>query len=392
MIDHGKWYMSKRRDIMRQLYEAGVSPWMDNLHRTMLRDGSLRRAIEEDGVLGMTSNPSIFQAAIAKSNAYDEDIAQLAKEGLDAEAIVWKLMVQDMRSACAEFILTYEQTICENGFVSLELDPTKADDTEASIAQALELYNEINMPNLMIKVPATPAGYPVITALLAEGINVNVTLLFSIKQYEAAIEAWFDGMEKRLIKQLENRFVPGLFIDRTYSVASFFISRIDTEVDARIDAKIAENPSLAEKLSKFRGQIGLANARVAYDVLRRQVLWNKRWKLLAGAEASVQRLLWASTGTKNPAYSDTLYVDGLIGPHCVNTMPNETLAAFMDHGHVSETLTIEKIQEARNLLREFAEAGFDLNDITENTLLPQGLEKFAKAYRDLVAAVKAKMA
>ncbi|MBQ7568788.1 transaldolase [bacterium] len=366
--------------LLVKLHEAGVSPWLDNLKREMFADGSLAKAIREDGVRGQTSNPSIFQASITKGQIYGEAIAEMAKKSMDAEAIVWEIMVSDVRTSCDIFMELFRESHGEDGFVSLELDPTKAKDTEASLKQAKELVARVGRPNLMIKVPATAEGLPVVTELIAAGISVNVTLLFSVAQYDAVIEAWMQGLEKR---QKAGQSLEGI-----HSVASFFVSRVDTEADKRMDRKIGEDASLAERYQQYRGKIAVANARLAYELFLKRTA-EPRWKALEKAGASVQRPLWASTSTKNPSYKDTIYVDELIGPNCVNTMPDSTVVAFSDHGVIAPTLTEAHISEAHRVLDAFAADGFDLKDITENTLMTEGVDKFAVAYTNLVEAVEA---
>ncbi|MCR5661711.1 MAG: transaldolase [bacterium] len=368
---------------LTQLFEAGVSPWIDNLNRATFSDGSLAKMIAEDGVRGQTSNPSIFQNSIAKGTIYDEEIAAMGKAGKNDEEIVWKLMSADVQTACDKFADLYEKSGGTDGFVSLEVNPLLAHDTEASLKQARELAALINRPNLMIKVPATIEGLPIVKALIAEGINVNVTLLFSVERYSQVIDAWMAGLEERASK--------GLSLKGINSVASFFVSRVDTEADKRMDKKIKEDASLADKYAKFRGKIAVANARLAYELFLKKVS-GERWEKLKALGASVQRPLWASTGTKNKAYSDTIYVDELIGAECVNTMPDSTMAAFADHGKPAETLTAASFADAHKVLDEFAAAGFDLADITDNTLMTEGVDKFAVAYNELLAAVREKAA
>lgn len=365
--------------LLVKLHEAGVSPWLDNLKREMFADGSLAKMIKEGGVRGQTSNPSIFQAAITKGQIYNEAIAEMAKRGLDAEAIVWEIMVNDVRTACDIFMELYKESQGEDGFVSLELDPTKAKDTEASLKQARELVERVNRPNLMIKVPATPEGFPVVTELIAAGVSVNVTLLFSVAQYDAVIDAWMKGLEKRI--------QDGKSLEGVNSVASFFISRVDTEADKRMDKKIQDDPALAERYQQYRGKIAVANARLAYELFLKRTS-EPRWLALKKAGAAVQRPLWASTSTKNPHYKDTIYVDELIGANCVNTMPDNTVTAFDDHGVIAQTLTAEHIADAHKVIDAFVAEGFDLSDITENTLMSEGVDKFAVAYTKLVEAVK----
>ena len=362
-----------------RLQEVGVSPWLDNLKRDMF-DGPLERMIREDGIRGQTSNPTIFQKAISQGSLYNESILELARAGKSAEDLVWDLMIQDVQTACDAFRPLYEASSGRDGYVSLELDPTKAHDTDGSLAQARELVPRVGRPNLMIKVPATEAGLPVATALLAEGVNVNVTLLFSLERYGEVLDAWFAGLERRLEQ--------GLPLAGVHSVASFFVSRVDTEAEKRMDRRVQEEPGLRAEIDALRGRIAVANARLAYEHFERRVS-GERWERLKAAGAAVQRPLWASTSTKNPAYSDTIYVDELIGPACVNTMPDETIVAFRDHGTVKRTLTPETFADAHEVLGRFAALGFDLEDITHNTLVTEGVEKFAASYLELVDAVRA---
>ncbi|MGM9991798.1 MAG: transaldolase [Candidatus Bruticola sp.] len=368
-------------NLLIELHKAGVSPWLDNLKREMFADGSLAKLIAEGGVRGQTSNPSIFQNSISKSSIYDEEILRLAKLGMEAEPIVWELMSEDVRSACDVFKNLFDTSGGADGFVSLELNPTLAADTEASLHQARELIAKVDRPNLMIKVPATKEGIPVVEALTAEGISVNVTLLFSVERYAEVIEAWMRGLEKRAEQ--------GLSLKGINSVASFFISRVDTECDKRLDKAYAADHSLIEKYGDLRGKMAVANACLAYELFLNKTR-SERWQKLAALGASVQRPLWASTSTKNPAYKDTLYVDELIGPDCVNTMPDNTVAAFADHGTVKVTLTPEAIAEAHELLDKFAQSGQNLSDVTDNVLMADGVKKFAAAYEQLLEAVAAK--
>lgn len=370
-------------NLLVELNKAGVSPWLDNLKREMFADGSLAKLIADGGVRGQTSNPSIFKNAIAKSDIYDDDILRLAKQGMEAEPIVWELMIADVQSACDAFKELYEKSGGSDGFVSLELNPTLADETEASLRQAEELAAKVNRPNLMIKVPATKAGLPVVEALIAKGVNVNVTLLFSVQRYSEVIDAWMSGLEKRA--------EAGLPLKGVSSVASFFVSRVDTECDKRLDKAYADDPSLVEKYGDLRGKMAVANACLAYEHFLGRI-HSERFKKLEAKGASIQRALWASTSTKNPAYKDTLYVDELIGPCCVNTMPDDTVAAFSDHGTVKETLTPGAFAASHRIIEAFAACGQDLADATDNVLMTDGVKKFAVAYTDLVKAVTEKRA
>ncbi len=288
-------------------------------------------------------------------------------------------MIQDVQTACDHFRPVYEASQGRDGYVSLELNPTMAHDTAGSLAQARQLVPRVDRPNLMLKVPATPEGLPVVTALLADGVNVNVTLLFSAERYQQVLEAWMAGLEKRL--------EGGASIRGIHSVASFFVSRVDTEAEKRMDQRLQQEPGLKAELDGLRGRVAVANARVAYGLFEK-MLASPRWERLKAQGAAVQRPLWASTSTKNPAYRDTIYVDDLIGPDCVNTMPDDTIEAFRDHGTVRRTLTAENLADALEVLERFAALGFDLSDLTDNTLVREGVSKFAISYEDLVEAVR----
>lgn len=362
-----------------RLNDEGVSPWLDNLSRDMFTTGSLEKLIREDGIKGQTSNPTIFQKAISQGSLYDDQIVELGRKGMDAEEIIWEIMVTDVRSACDVFKPLYDSTGGKHGHVSLELNPTMAHDTAGSLAQAKQLVQRVDRPNLFIKVPGTPEGLPVIIELLSEGVNVNVTLLFSVDVYGQVIEAYFEGLEKRVEK--------GGSIQGLQSVASFFVSRVDSEADKRMDKRAAEDASLKPRIDALKGKVAVANARLAYELFERRFS-GERWEKLEAKGGLVQRPLWASTGTKNKAYSDTLYVAELIGPECVNTMPDETIDAFRDHGVVKRTLTAETIADAHQVCREFADLGFDLADITKSTLVKEGVQKFAESYTQLVEAVR----
>lgn len=365
--------------LLVDLNGAGVSPWLDNLKREMFASGELVAMIEDKGIRGQTSNPSIFQSAISKGQVYNDSILSLAKAGKDAEAIVWDLMVADVQKACDVFRPLFDSTNGGDGFVSLELDPTLAHETAASLTQAEKLVKLVDRPNLMIKVPATKEGLPVVTELIAQGVSVNVTLLFAVERYAEVIDAWMTGLERRAAQ--------GLPVSGIHSVASFFISRVDTEADKRMDAALKVAPEREGEFAPLRGKVAVANARIAYELFQQKTA-DARWAKLQALGADVQRPLWASTSTKNPNYADTLYVDDLIGEHCVNTMPDDTIVAFVDHGHVKNTLNADTIADAHRVLDAFAKAGFDLDDITNNTLMTEGVDKFAVAYTKLVDAVK----
>jgi transaldolase len=358
-----------------QLQSEGVSVWLDYLSRDLMGGGGLQKLIDNDGLRGETSNPSIFQAAISKGDAYNAQINDLAQKGMSAESICWELMIADVQRACDMFRPLYDSTEGRHGFVSLECSPLLADKTEEELAQARDLWKRVHRPNLMVKVPGTKAGLPVIEEALADGININVTLLFSAKRYEEVIEVFMRALERRVRE--------GKPVDRIASVASFFVSRVDTEVEKRL-GKISGLG--AEQSEKLHGTVAVANALVAYELFERQFA-SDRWKALEAKGARLQNPLWASTSTKNPKYSDTLYVAELIGPHCVNTMPEETVDAFRDHGQVKRTLTSEAAKQAHQTLALLAEVGVDIDDVTLNTLEREGVQKFNDAYNQLLSAV-----
>jgi transaldolase / glucose-6-phosphate isomerase len=365
--------MAKRttQTAMQALLELGQSVWLDYLRRGMLRSGELKSLIDE-GLRGMTSNPTIFEQAIGGSSDYDDQLRALAPSpGSDLE-IFERLAVEDVRQAADLFRPVYDATGGQDGFVSLEVSPTLARDTEQTIAEARRLWSAVDRPNLMIKVPGSAQGWPAIERLLTEGINVNITLLFSLEHYREVAEAY--------LRALEARVRAGAAIDRLASVASFFVSRVDTETDRRIEAK-------GGALLEIRGRVGIANAQLAY-VWFRELLRSKRWQRLASTGARPQRLLWASTGTKNPAYSDVLYVDSLIGPHTINTMPPATLQLFEDHGTVRPTLP-DDAREAREIMSRLAAGGIDFADVTR-ALEDDGIEKFAKSFEALLGVIRDK--
>src|SRR5438093_707829 len=315
--------MSRRttQTAMQALLELGQSVWLDYLRRGMLRSGELQ-ALIDDGLRGMTSNPTIFEHAIGGSSDYDEELRTLAASPLGDRAAFEQLAIEDVREAADLFRPVYDATAGRDAFVSLEVSPSLARETEQTVAEARRLWAAVDRPNLMIKVPGTREGWPAIERLLTDGINVNITLLFSLEHYRQVAEAY--------VRALEARRTAGQAIDRVASVASFFVSRVDTEVDRRLDAK-GGGPS------GLRGKIAIANAQLAYAWFR-ELLQGRQWRSLAAAGAKPQRLLWASTGTEDPAYSDVLYVDSLIGADTINTLPPQTLQLFEDHGTVREAL------------------------------------------------------
>ena len=356
---------------LRQLQDQGQAVWLDYIRRDILLDGSLQRMVEEDGVSGVTSNPAIFQQAIGESDLYDRAIQEHVRTAIDGavEDLYEALVIEDIQLAASILMPVYEATSGRDGLVSLEVSPHLAQDAEGTLSEARDLWRRVDRPNLMIKVPATRECMPAIEQLLAEGINVNVTLMFSMTHYEAVARAYLRGLE-RCPK-------PG----RLASVASFFVSRVDTKVDSELTALGGE---VADGLL---GRIAIANSKLTYA--RYQELFEgTSFQPMRERGAAVQRVLWASTSTKNPAYRDVVYVEELIGPDTVNTIPPHTLQAFRDHGHVRPAL-LEEWGEARRQLAELAELGIDLERATEE-LQQEGLEKFAAPYDSLLESLRGK--
>jgi len=354
---------------LNELTELGQAVWFDYIRRSFTRAGDLQALIDQ-GVRGVTSNPAIFEKAIAGSDDYDDDIQRLVGERKSVNEIYEALALEDIRQAADLLRPLYDRTDGRDGYVSLEVSPTLAHDTSGTVDNAKRLFAAANRPNLMIKIPATPAGIPAIETVIAAGISVNVTLIFSLAQYEAAAGAYINGLEKLL--------EAGGALGQTSSVASFFISRVDTAVDTALE-KIGR--------SDLQGTTAIDNAKLAYARFR-EIFAGDRWDRLARAGARVQRPLWASTGTKNPAYADTLYVDSLIGPDTVNTLPPATLQAFMDHGQAS--LTINKnVEAARNRISALSSIGIGLETITKQ-LLDEGVAAFAKPFESLMGSIEGK--
>lgn len=364
---------------LQRLHEHGQSFWLDNLTRGMIRDGELARRIAEQGLRGVTSNPAIFEQAIGDSDAYDEEIARLGAEGLSVEEIYDRVTVGDVRAACDLLRPVYEESGGADGFVSLEVSPHLAHDTDRTVAEARRLWEAVERPNALIKIPGTPAGVPAIRESLFEGVNVNVTLLFSIGAYEAVAEAYLDALERRLDA--------GRPVDPVASVASFFLSRIDTMVDRELDLlRDSADGEAAEELASLRGRAAVANAKLAYRRFR-GLLSSDRWRSLAARGAHPQRMLWASTSTKDPSYPDVKYVEPLIGPLTVNTMPERTIEAFLDHGTVAPTVE-EDVAEAERVMERLAAAGIDFEAVTD-ALLSEGVEKFVTPHDRLLESLRA---
>ncbi len=358
---------------LHQLSALGQSVWIDSLSREWLRTGELARMMAEDAVVGVTSNPTIFQKAMSEGDWYDDQLREVLAEGDDPKENFLRLAFDDIREACDLMRTVWDGTEGQDGYVSLEVEPGIAHDTEATIEQAQRFHDEIDRPNLYVKIPATAAGVPAIEEMIARGKRINVTLIFGLDRYAEVAEAYIRGLE-RLVES-------GGDPKQVTSVASFFVSRVDTEADKRLDA-IGGHDHL-------KGRLAIANAKLAYQRYE-ELFSGPRWEALAARGASTQRCLWASTSTKNPEYRDVMYVEELIGPETVNTMPRETIEAFQDHGEVRLTLE-EGLDEARKLFDELAAAGVDYDDVTR-VLEEEGVQKFADSFDELLEGVAAKRA
>jgi transaldolase len=366
-----------------KLQDYGQSVWLDYLRRSLVTSGELAQKIEQDGLRGLTSNPAIFKEAIVGSADYDEAIRTLSGQGLTAEAIYETMAVEDLQGAADAFRPLYNHLDGADGFVSLEVAPSLARDTAGTLAEAKHLWKTVNRPNLMIKVPGTPEGLPAIQELIGQGINVNVTLLFSREAYKACAEAYIAGLEAYHAK--------GGALSRVASVASFFLSRIDISIDAKLEALMAKttDPAELEKLKGLMGSVAIANAKLAYQDYK-ALFSSERFKVLAQAGAHPQRLLWASTGTKNPNYRDVRYVEELVGPNTVNTMPVATLNACADHCELRSSLE-ENLEQAQKVLVDLESVGISLDQVTLD-LLVEGLTKFTGPFDELIESVRNKRA
>jgi len=363
----------------QELHAAGQSVWYDNIQRGLLDNGELAGMIERGEIRGVTSNPTIFMNAITKSHDYDAGLAPLAKAGRDKEEIFWQLAIEDIQRAADLFRPLYDQSHKGDGYVSLEVSPYLAHQTDKTLAEAKQLWQRVDRPNLMVKIPATVAGLPAITGAIAAGINVNVTLIFSLERYAAVMDAYLTGLEQRV--------AAGLPVDMIASVASFFVSRVDTKVDGHLAAMIDRGGMRAEKAELLPGKAAIANARLAYENFKK-VFGSARFQALKAQGARVQRPLWASTGTKNPKYRDVVYVEELIGPDTVNTVPPQTLAAFLDHGVVRPGTLEENVAEARQTLVHLESLGISMSAVTSE-LEQEGVKSFADAFTALLSAVDA---
>jgi len=355
------------------LSAAGVSVWLDDLSRDRLNSGNLKELIDTKSIVGVTTNPSIFQAALSHGDAYDAQVAELAERGADVDATIRTVTTDDVRNAADVLRPQWEASDGIDGRVSIEVDPRLAHETDKTIQQAIELWKIVDRPNVLIKIPATKAGLPAITATLAEGISVNVTLIFSVERHREVIDAYLEGLEKA--KQA------GHDLAKIHSVASFFVSRVDTEIDKRLE-KIGSADALA-----LRGQAGVANARLAYAAFQEAFVGGDRYTPLEKDGARVQRPLWASTGVKNPDYSDTLYVTELVAPHTVNTMPEKTIDAVADHGVVTGDTVTGTASGAQAVFDKLEAVGIDLTDVFL-VLESEGVEKFEASWKELLDATQ----
>jgi transaldolase len=361
--------MAKSR--LHELAEHGQAVWFDTLSRQLVESGELKRMMDEDAVVGVTSNPTIFQKALAEGDLYDDQLRECLEETDDAKEIFFRLALEDIRDACDVLRPVWDGGKGQDGYVSMEVDPDLAYDTEASFEQARWIAKEVDRPNLLVKIPATMAGLPAIEDCIAKGTSINITLIFSLERYKAVVEAYLRGLERLVASGGDPTNVA--------SVASFFVSRVDTEADKRLD-KLGN--------SALQGKLAIANAKLAYQHYL-EAFKGERWEFLAGKGATKQRCLWASTSTKNPAYRDVIYVEELIGPQTVNTMPLETIRAFQDHGEVRGDTLLEGIEDAVRLFDDLREAGVDYDDVVV-TLEEEGVQKFSDSFAELVEGIRAK--
>ena len=364
-----------------ELTKSGQSIWYDGIERGLVTSGELKRLIDEDELRGVTSNPTIFEKAIDSSDDYSGQLRELAEQRKSATEIFETLAVRDIQMAADLLAPVFEKTDGSDGFVSLECSPLLAHDTAATIEEVRHLWSMLNRKNVMIKIPATSEGFPAIEQCIYEGININITLIFSLESYKKTIEAFLRGLERRLEQ--------GKPIGGIASVASFFVSRIDTALDKRLDERIARVGGVEEKdkLERLRGRIAIANAKVAYQIFK-EVFHGKRFAALGTQGARVQRPLWASTSTKNASYSDVYYVEALIGPETINTLPPATLRAFRDHGLVRPSLE-ENLDQERTVLAWLEEVGISLDEVTEQ-VLDEGVRSFSQSFEKLIKAIQSR--
>jgi transaldolase len=363
---------------LHRLSALGQSVWVDFLSRESIRGGHLQELLDADAVVGATSNPTIFQKAMSTGDAYDEQLHELGAQGLDARETFWRLAERDIKDACDLFRPIWEGGLGRDGYVSLEVAPDLAYDTLATFNEAMKLHDTVDRPNLMVKIPATKPGLAAIEDVIAQGRSINVTLIFSLRRYAEVAESYLRGLERLVAAGGDPSGVA--------SVASFFVSRIDTEADRRLE-ELKSGGNGASGIGHLEGRLAVANARLAYQHYR-SVFRGPRWEFLTAKGATPQRVLWASTSTKNPAYQDTIYVEELIGPDTVNTMPEETIRAYQDHGRPQARLQAE-VTEAHKLLEELARVGIDYDDLTD-TLEREGVQKFSDSFEELIAALAEK--
>jgi len=363
--------MTNPRSPIARLIEYGQSPWYDNLTRQLIAGGGLAQLMDEDGIRGVTSNPTIFEKAMASGEGYDEQLAGLARAKTPADSIYWELVLDDIRHAADLLRPTYDSLDGADGFVSVEVAPDLADDTPATIDQVRWLHGEAARPNVFVKIPATAAGIPAIEQSLAEGMPINITLIFSLERYAQVMEAYFRGLERHAEQ--------GGDLSRLASVASFFVSRVDTEADRRLPEG-----------HPLRGKVAVANAKLAYQLFR-QTFTGERWAALEARGARLQRPLWASTSTKNPAYSDTLYVDELVGRDTVNTLAQASIDALRDHGNPQPDTITRDVDEAQRIIDELPAAGIDYDDLTA-TLERDGVDSFTRSFRDCLTSLQKRAA
>ncbi len=374
------------KNTIYQIKEYGQSIWMDYLDRELIESGELKRKVEQDGIRGITSNPKTFSEAVMGSDKYDADIKRAAEANQSLQDIYEALIFKDIQDACDILRPVYDESDGLDGYVSIELPPAMARDADASIKQARRYFNAVGRDNVLIKIPGTKEGIPAIRQCIAEGINVNVTLLFSLEMYEQAAWAYIEGLEERAEK--------GESVDGIASVASFFLSRINVKVDQRIEERLktigTENLNEEARLQELKGTVAIANAKVAYQKFK-EIFASDRWKALESKGAQVQRVLWASTSTKNPDYSDVMYVDALIGPNTINTLPPKTIEATLDHAHPGPNRVEEAVEKARTTLNSLGDPDIQIDlDQVMNELIEEGIQKFADPYDELMQSLEEK--
>lgn len=376
---------TKKGNHLVEIKQFGQSIWMDNLTRDMIQSGELKALVENGGICGITTNPAIFEKAMMGNAIYDADIEARVRAGLPIQKIYESLVFDDIRKACDIFKPIYDATDGLDGYVSIEVPPTIAHDTEATINEARRYYQEIGKENVMIKIPGTKAGLPAVEQVISEGINVNVTLLFSVDSYIETAWAYIRGLEKRAAQ--------GEDISKISSVASFFLSRIDSNIDKKIDDKLKKGVDRIEKeveLRAVKGKIAIANAKIAYQEYKK-IVQSDRWKALSAKNANVQRLLWASTSTKDPSYSDVMYVDELVGPNTVNTLPPNTIEACADHCDPASRVETG-VEEAYHLIESLKDPDIDINlDQVMEELLVEAIDKFVQPFQSLMSSLEEKI-